>query len=271
MFHLISHFSGESFATLNTEEVNGRSTKSLKTHVFSITGISRFRQRLFLEDGSEISTEEELSLPPQNIQTVLLQFQTPDAVRERRLIEACMNSDVQSLEECLEEPQDPNWHFEFSDQYKGFSPIHLVAWQGCRPCLHLLFESGADMNKATIDGATPLFVAAESGVMEVVRFLVEAGGDVNKAMNNGAHPLGMAAMNGHMEVVGFLVESGADINKANDSGSTALFAAAQSGQIEIVRFLVESGADVNKAMKDGTTPLFFSSFEWPHASGLLPG
>eukprot|EP00438_Fugacium_kawagutii_P018185 Skav226129 [mRNA] locus=scaffold1047:327961:328446:- [translate_table: standard] len=160
MLHLVSSFSGHFITTLKTEEVNGRSTKSLKTCVSSVTGISRFRQKLFLEAGSEIAAEEQLSLTPQNVQIVLLQFQAPDAVREGRMLEACENSSIQLLEACLEEQQDPNQPFEFSDEYKGCCPIHVAAWQGSLPCLDLLLEAGAGKDSVCMAPAydkTPLF------------------------------------------------------------------------------------------------------------------
>eukprot|EP00438_Fugacium_kawagutii_P018742 Skav223993 [mRNA] locus=scaffold1943:115422:116382:- [translate_table: standard] len=273
MFHLMSRFSGELMATLNAEEVNGRSTRSLKTCVFSITGISRFRQRLFLEDGSEIAAQEELSLTPQHLQIVLLQFLAPDAVQEGRFVEACINSNIQSLEACLEEPQDPNRPFEFPDEYKGCCPIHVVggccpipvvARQGSLPCLDLLLEAGADKDSTTMaphDGATPLFEAAASGRMEVVRFLVEAEADMNKANDIGATPLLVAAGKGQNEVVYFLVKAGADMNKVANDGTalrlcSSLSMAALKGHMDVVGFLFEAGADVNKAMNDGAAPLF---------------
>eukprot|EP00438_Fugacium_kawagutii_P022807 Skav208199 [mRNA] locus=scaffold2026:111197:112228:+ [translate_table: standard] len=123
MFHFVSAFSGEFIATLSTEEVNGKSTASLKTCLFSITGIPRFRQRLLLEDGSEILAQEKLSLTPQTVQLVMLQFLPPSPAQEERLIAACGQSAIQSLEACLEEPQDPNRPFEFSDEWSGYPAI----------------------------------------------------------------------------------------------------------------------------------------------------
>eukprot|EP00438_Fugacium_kawagutii_P022098 Skav219842 [mRNA] locus=scaffold859:386870:387805:+ [translate_table: standard] len=256
MFHLVSCFSGESVCTLNSEEVNGGSTKSLKASVASITGLSRFRQRLFLEDGSEIAGEAELSLTPQNIQIVLLQFQTPDSVREGKLIEACRSTNIQSLEACLEEPRDPNRPFEFSDEYKGLCPIHLVAFQGSLPCLHLLLEAGAckDSTAMTIEGGTPLCRAAFNNHTQVVRFLVEARADMNMATTDSETPLWFAAHLGHMEAVRFLVAARADMNIATKGGATPLLEAARHGHMEAVRFLVEARADMNIATNGGATP-----------------
>eukprot|EP00438_Fugacium_kawagutii_P033111 Skav219662 [mRNA] locus=scaffold1257:224834:230605:+ [translate_table: standard] len=262
MFHVASAFSGKLVAILNAEDVNGKSTKSLKTCLFSITGISRFHQRLFLEDGSEIVAEEELSLTPQTVQLVVLQYQTPNIAQEERLIAACRQGDVPSLEACLEEPQDPNLPFDFSDAWKGFCAIHVVAARGSLQCLHLLLEAGADKDSAGVGqyDATPLLIASQNGHIGVVRFLVEAGSDMHKPNNNGATALYVAAQNGHIVVVRFLVEAGADMHKPKNNGATPLPVAAQNGHIAVVRFLVEAGADMNKASHNGAIPLHLAAY-----------
>lgn len=228
MFQIVSAFSGEAICTLNAEEVNGKSTKALKTWLFSMTGISRFRQRLLLEDGSEIVEEEELSLTPQAVQLVLLQFPAPSLVQEETLIAACRRDDIQLLETCLAEPQDPNLPFEFSDGWNGVCAIHVAACGGSLQCLHVLLEAGADKDSTDAAQATPLFVAAKYGRIEIVRVLVEAGADMHKAMNDGSTPLHVAAQNGHMNVVRFLVQAGTDMNQAWNDGGTPLFQAASS-------------------------------------------
>eukprot|EP00438_Fugacium_kawagutii_P031671 Skav232900 [mRNA] locus=scaffold1477:215789:216946:- [translate_table: standard] len=264
MLRVVSALSGEVIVTLSTDEVNGRPAKDLKIRLVSIIGISRFRQRLFLEDGSEV-VGEELSLTPQDVQLVLLQFKTPDVAHEVRLMRASRACHVQALQECLEEPQDPNLHFRFLDgpQCGGTCAIHLVASQGSLQCLRLLLEAGADKDSSTMaprtHGETPLIAAVERGHIDVVCFLVEAGADMNKPMNNGATPLYLAASLGHIEVVRFLVRVRADMNKALHDGATPLLVAAQSGHMNIVRFLFEASADSHTAMNNGTTPLFLAA------------
>ena len=75
-----------------------------------------------------------------------------------------------------------------------------------------------------------------------MRALIEAGADINKATDNGATALYIGAENGHEAVVRALIEAGADVNKARDNGGTPLLIAAQVGHEAIVRALIEAGA-----------------------------
>ena len=74
-----------------------------------------------------------------------------------------------------------------------------------------LIEKGADINKATDDGATPLFMAAGMGNEAAVRALIELGSDVNKATEDGASvtPLFIAAHQDHAAIAQILRDSGA--------------------------------------------------------------
>jgi ankyrin repeat protein len=76
----------------------------------------------------------------------------------------------------------------------------------------------------------------------VVRALMDLGADINKATDNGATALYIGAENGHEAVMRALMELAADVNKARDNGGTPLLIAAQVGHEAIVRALIEAGA-----------------------------
>eukprot|EP00438_Fugacium_kawagutii_P014550 Skav232293 [mRNA] locus=scaffold882:366385:367594:- [translate_table: standard] len=261
MLHVASAFSGNVIASLDIEEVNGTSTAFLKTCLCSMTGTSRFRQRIFLQDGSELADEEELSLTPQTLQLVLLHFQEPSLVAEQRLLAACQQDEIALLETCLAEPQDPNIKFSDDGPWRGFCPIHIAAAQGNLGILKALLDAGADKDSAGgMLGPTPLLMAAVGGHTDVVDCLINHGADVNKAkaerlLGSSVTPLFEAVWCGHFDVVQRLVEAGADVRKAaNGSDHTPLMMAALTGQMDVVGFLLESGSGMD--LMDSVTICF---------------
>jgi FOG: Ankyrin repeat len=108
--------------------------------------------------------------------------------------------------------------------------------------LRVLGELGADMNKATKDGATPAHIASQQGHVEVLRVLNELGADMNKAMNDGATPAHIASRNGHAEVLRVLGELGADLNALSSLELSPLAIACVMGNGGVVRILCLYGA-----------------------------
>ena len=135
----------------------------------------------------------------------------------------------------------------------GWTPLHMVAWQGPPDGVIGLLEAGAEVDAAGKVGATPLHAAA-MGTGDNIRLLVWAGADVETRTETGETPLHVAAMFGTRETVDALLELGADINAANLVGATPLHAAAAVGADGAVRRLIEAGADIGAAMEDGATP-----------------
>ena len=94
-------------------------------------GVSRFRQRIFSEDGSEeIPDDDTFSLAPVKIRLLLLEFCPADAERNQQMILASRDNDSVLLEELLRSPQDPNVVDE-----DGNTPLHHAAENGpCQTC-----------------------------------------------------------------------------------------------------------------------------------------
>ena len=135
----------------------------------------------------------------------------------------------------------------------GWTPLHMVAWQGPPDGVVALLDAGAEVDAAGKIGATPLHAAAMA-TPDNIRLLVWAGADVEARTETGETPLHVAAMFGTGETVDALLELGADINAANRAGATPLHAAAAVGVDGAVRRLIEAGADAGAAMDDGATP-----------------
>ena len=73
--------SGETLAVLEPNEFKGRSGIALKQSLTTEISVSRFRQTLFLEDGSQIEYAEILKTAPAKVQLVVLDVCPPDSER----------------------------------------------------------------------------------------------------------------------------------------------------------------------------------------------
>ena len=263
--------SGETLTVLE-DELQGQTAKAVKKALAAKVGISRFKQRFFLEDGShQIQDDEVLDPVPVKIQLVVLEFWPTDDEVSQKMISASRDNGLVALEQLLQHPRNPNvasndgktplFHAaelghvgliellleagtktdqpEFA---RRRTPLFVAACNDHLDTVRVLVEHGAAKDQAANDGATPLFVAAETGNLDIVRFLVEAGAAKDQAANNGATPLMIAAEAGNLDIVRFLVEAGAAKDLTANNGATPLMIAAEAGNLDIVRFLVEAGA-----------------------------
>lgn len=120
----------------------------------------------------------------------------------------------------------------------------------------LLISAGADVNAASMDGATPLFVACQAGHIVMVKELLESRAQVNISMRDHASPLFIAAQNGHRNVCVLLINRGATIDKTRSDGATPLWIAAQMGHDHVCKILLQHGAQVDALRCDNSTPIF---------------
>ena len=213
-----------------------KTAKAVKKALAAKVGISRFKQRFFVEDGSEIQDDEVLDPAPLKIQLVVLEFWPTDDEETEQMILASRDNDVVALEQLLHRPQNPN---EASND--GKTPLFHAAARGRVQPMELLMEAGAKTDQPEFArGQTPLWVAACNGHLDTVRLLVENGAAKDQAANSGATPLLVAAHNGHLDIVQFLVEVGAAKDQSDNTGATPLSVALENGHLDIVRFLGRS-------------------------------
>lgn len=98
--------SGERAALLDAAEFEGKTAKTVKQALAAEIGVSRFRQRLFLEgDASEIHDGDVFTSVPQTLQLVVLEFCPPDVAEDEKLMVAARDNDTVGLEELLKRPQ----------------------------------------------------------------------------------------------------------------------------------------------------------------------
>ena len=107
-------------------------------------------------------------------------------------------------------------------------------------------KDAASVNSFSADGWTPLHLAAFFGCRECIGILLDAGANVNERSKNAMQnmPLHAAAAGRHTEIVRILLERGAWVNARQHGGWTALHAAAQSGEVQMAELLIAAGADV---------------------------
>lgn len=106
-----------------------------------------------------------------------------------------------------------------------------------------MISVGAEIEAATIDGATSLHRAAAEGHSEVVSSLIEAGANVDRLAGSHATPLYKAATGGHVKVVRVLLRANENPTLAmmNEARGVvvALDGAASYGRVQVVRELLQ--------------------------------
>ncbi|MYK87127.1 MAG: hypothetical protein F4018_01555 [Acidobacteria bacterium] len=124
-------------------------------------------------------------------------------------------------------------------------PIVAAAEAGDAGAVRDLLAAGADVDAASVDGATALHWAVHRDLPELVQLLVDAGADASVSNRYGVQPLALAATNGSAVVLERLLDAGADPNAPMPGGETALMTAARAGPPDAVRVLLRAGADPN--------------------------
>lgn len=121
----------------------------------------------------------------------------------------------------------------------GFPVIALAAVFGHSQLVHYLFENGADVNAAAMNGTgyNALTGAVASGHSEIVAWLLANGADANYRYGPGYSPSLTAAANGHLEILKTLVEHGGDLQAQTDDGKTALDFAQERGHPEVGAYI----------------------------------
>ena len=101
--------SGAMLTALDQDDFEGKTAREVKQTLAVHAGVSRFRQRLYVEDGfREIQDDEVFGSAPVQVQLVMLEFLLPDAEEDKQMISACIRNDSASLEQCLQGPRNPN-------------------------------------------------------------------------------------------------------------------------------------------------------------------
>ena len=155
--------SGARVTLFDPEDFEGKTGKEVKQALAAEIGASRFRQRLFLEDGAyEIPDDEILGLAVVKVALVLLDFCPPDLEDDEQIMLAARNNDASALEVLLKQPRSPN----VLDSC-GETALRHAARQGHVEVLRLLLEAGAQIDASKGAELTALHDAAQNGHLGV--------------------------------------------------------------------------------------------------------
>ena len=135
----VCFLSGATLAALAPDEFEGKTAKAVKQVLAVQIGVTRFKQRLFSEDGSEIPDDEVFTSAPVKLHMMVLDFYPADAQRNQQVISASMDNDLIDLEKFLNCPSNPN----VTDEH-GNTPLHNAARGGHVESMLLLLEAGAE-------------------------------------------------------------------------------------------------------------------------------
>ena len=243
--------SGDLVAVLDMEDLN--SGKAVK-QALTATGVTRFRQRLFREDGSEIPDDVVFENVPSKVQLVILDFWPPDE-EQNALTHSVALGNLAAVEQLLQKPLNPN-------SLLCETPLNCAAEYGYCELILLLVEAKAEINTTSSSGWTPLLKAAFWGHVDAARCLVELQANIDQPRpDDGCTPLHLAAEDGFLNVVRYLVENGANKDQQSMINQTPLHLAAGRGCLEVVRYLLEAGVtnDETTTDLDGSGPLHYAS------------
>eukprot|EP00435_Cladocopium_sp_Y103_P008777 s492_g2.t1 len=246
--------SGERVALLDAADFEGKPAKAVKQTLASKIGVTRFRQKLFLEgDAVQISDDYIFPSVPPKVQLVVLEFCPPDVAEDNKMTSAAKDNDVIALEQLLKCPRNPKTRDKW-----GTTPLEQAACKGHVEPMRLLLEAGVEIDapfRFPPYSPGPLFQAVSGGHLEAVRFLVEKGAQKDLANFAGQRPMDIAVCLGHVHIARFLVEEGARKDELVSGKWGALTGAAQNGLLDMVCFLVEVGTDKDWTDEFGDTAL----------------
>ena len=139
--------SGEKAAVLDAAELEGKTAKAVKQTLAPKIGVTRFKQRLFLE-AVEIPDDEVFASVPVKVQLVVLEFCPPDVPEEEQMMVAARENDTAGLEHLLKRPRSPN-----TRDRNGLTPLHHAAGSGHVEAMRLLLEAQRKTHEAAAGAA----------------------------------------------------------------------------------------------------------------------
>jgi len=146
-----------------------------------------------------------------------------------------------------------------SDPAGSTEDLLQAALYGRADEVHLILQSGMDVNASDEEGHTPLMFAAFNGHASIVLSLLEKGAAVDHRDELGRTALLYGATGPFPETVKILLDHGADPNLVDtDEHFSPLMHAAAEGHLEVVRVLLEYGADPSLKDVDGDDAATFA-------------
>ena len=185
----VCNLAGETLATFSADEVEDKIVHQLKTSLAKQFGATRFQQKWFAEDHTELQDDD--VVPCRDVQLVVVDFVPAQPDEFKQLISACRENRLDELVHLIRKPLNPQGVHEKPEFLEA---LEWAAENGHSQIVQLLFEAGVNANDAL---AFKLhrnydFECDEVGENRTALVL---------AVENGRTALHLAAMGGHSEVV----------------------------------------------------------------------
>jgi euchromatic histone-lysine N-methyltransferase len=148
---------------------------------------------------------------------------------------------LQGVVELLSRGSDPNSKYE---EHEDETALHAAAAEGNLLILHVLIQSGANLDVINARLSTPLMEAVENDRNDCVDHLVRVGASLDFRGEDGMTAFHIASKQGNLHSVKTILESRrVDVNLQDDGGWTALIWATEHKQKNVVDYLLTKGAD----------------------------
>ena len=170
--------------------------------------------------------------------------------------------DLQAVRSHLDQKQDPNAVFVFTDSVRGElrSPAIVFAVNNSsNQVVELLVERGARIDARTESGVSALHAAANSGDAALIEYLLSRGADIAARTNTDQTPLHFATFSLRYANLRLLIAKKAPLNAQDKHVGTALLSAvtgnANNDRLPMIWDLLAAGADPNLAGPHGDYPI----------------
>jgi ankyrin repeat protein len=120
---------------------------------------------------------------------------------------------------------------------RGWTPLHVAAWEGNEEIARVLLDAGADVNGVK-DQSSPLSWAVGTPNLKLVKLLIDRGADVNRRDGlDKETPLHYAASYGNVELARMLLKAKANPNAKDFRGKTPVDWAKENNHQDVVKLL----------------------------------
>ncbi|XP_046985834.1 histone-lysine N-methyltransferase EHMT2 isoform X1 [Schistocerca americana] len=144
------------------------------------------------------------------------------------------------------------------------SALHIAASEGNLAAVHILLQSGAQIDLMDQDQNTPLILAAQAGRNAIVEYLIKAGASVTLKGGDGMTALHVAAKTGNLEACQYLLSvpntKNNFVDTIDDGGWTPLVWATENCHADVARFLLKKRADPHIRDVEQNIALHWSAF-----------
>ncbi|XP_048250934.1 ankyrin-3-like [Haliotis rufescens] len=144
----------------------------------------------------------------------------------------------------------------------GVTPALVAADSGHKEVLHLLMNTGADLNAVDDSRADILYFAFSSRDRETIKFiLTHSTVNINDVYDQLLTPALLSALFGDRDVFDLVVSKGADLSSVDFGGNDIIQKACAGGNLDIVKYVLTVNTIVRRINRTGEfgTPVMFAA------------